>query len=527
MGLIQKSSSLGKSLSLWFILLSLVPLSLVSWISYQQANESLNDAAKKTLEESASLSALFIKGWFDYRVMDITLQGKNAANSALLASLIEGLDKSKLSAKDYTNSFDWANRTHNNDNQLAEHQFVYDYIDNIMLTDTKGNILYSLTDKHDLGRNLFHPSLSNTRFSKSAQKTLATGETIFSDLETHNTSSHINGFLNTPILSSDGNKLGILTFQFQISRLINVLKPITHKNTSITHYLIGEDGLLRTPVDGDEGEILNRSINTAQFSLWVNEKSKKHTENSDENQAAFNYIGPNNIPVIGTHSMLELPGITWAVFSEIDEKEALSPARWFGIITLITVLVTTMLVILISTFQVRRIVSPIIALLKATEKVANGKIHQRVNIQSTNEIGKLASSFNNMLEVRQKHEEELEEATLKMKLANTELNSQKHALDQHAIVAITNLSGDIIFVNNKLCEITGYKEEEILNKNHRILNSGYHKPEFFKQMFDTIMSGKTWHGEICNKAKDGHLYWVDTTITPLLIAKEFLSDTSQ
>lgn len=110
---------------------------------------------------------------------------------------------------------------------------------------------------------------------------------------------------------------------------------------------------------------------------------------------------------------------------------------------------------------------------------------------------------------------ELEKTLRELEAINMQLQSQNEALNKSTIVSIGDLQGNIKFVNSVFCEKFKYNKEELIGKPYKILNSGYHSKEFWKELWDTLLSGKSWRGEVNNRCKDGSFLWVDTIIVPV------------
>lgn len=164
--------------------------------------------------------------------------------------------------------------------------------------------------------------------------------------------------------------------------------------------------------------------------------------------------------------------------------------------------VAILLIIILGVNLSNSISKPIHKLIDMNKKMSTG--HEFVNVPSegVEECRILADSFNNMINT-------IIEST-------QDLKNYKQALDNSSIVAITDTEGIITHVNENFCKISKYSKAELIGQNHRLLKSGYHNEQFYKSLWNTITSGKTWFGDIKNKAKDGSTYWVKTMIMPIL-----------
>ncbi len=156
-----------------------------------------------------------------------------------------------------------------------------------------------------------------------------------------------------------------------------------------------------------------------------------------------------------------------------------------------------------------RIVRPLRQMSEALEHHSDADWLSKLPVDAKDEVGVLARGFHNLFG-------QLEGAMSNQRAALLSAQNQRQALDEHAIVAMTDVNGLIIYANERFCSISGHRQDELIGDNHSIVASGSHDEEFWRDMYTSVAAGKNWHGEICNRRKDGNLYWVDSTIVPFM-----------
>ena len=499
--------SLGFSILFWFLLLSLVPLVVISYESNVVSVKGFKEAAYEDLKSSAILEKKFIKNWFHYRKVDIALWSQTKTNVDFLTLLISEFKKSSKTIEEFVKSYKYIECINKDKSELQRIAKEYNYIYDLFLIDTSGNILYTVAQEEDLGANLLEGIYASTKFASSFTQTLNDGKIHFSDMELYKASnSVVTGFLTAPIFDKNGKILGILGLQLKSERISSLFNyGIDKKNT----YLLSRDGLLISHMFSNASK---QQVKSSVLREWY----KKYENDTNRDEKMSNYKNPFSVSVIGIQHYVDILGVKWILFSEVNEDSIYTIANKVSYKAFVFFLITTFVVAMVSFFIARRIVKPIKSLSDASIKFSRGERDVDLDLNCIGEIGQLESAFKIMIDSLKNNEQQLKKQTSEAKKALRELDEQKFALDAHSIVAVTNVKGEITYVNDKLVEISGYSREELIGQNHRVLNSGTHSRKFWEVMYHMITHGHVWHDEVCNLNKNGEAYWIDTTIVPFM-----------
>ena len=496
---IRRRGSLKRRLLGWFLVVALVPLTVVSAVSYHTAKKSLRNAALKSLAATVQEKAGFIDNWFHCRLIDLESQATSVSNSRFLGELGDAFRAGGKDLGAFVRSYRWTVIVDERDEDLKTFQKLYGYND-VFLLDAEGNILFTVAEQSDLGTNLFDGPLAKTRFAAACRRALATGRPAFSDLEYYAPSNDtVAGFLAELIVDENGEKIGVFAIYLAYEGIENEMRAGVGLEEGFQAYLVGQspeqDGVtLRTALgagwptedaaDNRDSQpsarldYLSRRVDTEQTRLWMAGRGADGTETDAVGtlENAHVYEGPNGEAVLGVHMDIAFANVTWGIIAEIPEQEAFAQIQNLGILVLVLVVVTAVVVVVIGTILASHIVRPIVRLSGAAELVAQGDLTQRIDSEATDEIGELAACFNWMvsnlsrlfgdLDTRGK---ELAEQAEKLKTV-TETSAESEAytraiLESAPDAIITIDAGGVVREFNPAAErIFGFESAEIIGR---------------------------------------------------------------
>ncbi len=399
-------SGLGLTLAVSFLMFALIPMTIISWISYQTSLTILNAETEIALKTVATLKTREIRTYFNGMLNDLRYHADLESSTRLFEELINFYRQSDKSLKNFVGSYRWTLLVDEFASDIIKFRRAYNYYD-IFLISKQGDILYTVSKESDLGTNLLTGQLRSSKFAAACRYSLKTGKLAFSDYEKYSHSGgKVFGFLTYPVMNDEGNRIGIMAFQFPIGPINKIMQAENELGQSAETYLVGPDLTLRSnSILAPEKDLIQEKIATIQTKLMKQHLHEKNKINIIKHKANI-YPGPHGRLVMGILQYLQIQNVNFAVIAEIEEKEAFANVDGLRRTMLAMAGLTCFLTVFFAMILVRRIIRPLVSLSEGAKNVEHGNFNQLIEINSKNEIGNLADSFNAMIDSLKKNKEE-------------------------------------------------------------------------------------------------------------------------
>lgn len=427
-----RNMGIGKTLFLWFLLISLAPLTILSYVNFFYYYGGLNILTKKSLFTTSQLRVNNLNSYFQ----DLTGYLDKVAGNKLILNTFEkissgftGSDKQDFfSSKIY--------ETLNKELKTPIGQtWIPEGVINIYFVHPSGEILFQLNDGTHLGSNLFQPPFSTTKFSKTCTKILHSGKSVFSDLECFPLPiDEPTGFLGRLLFDSKGDKIGILVLQVSTEKIDKIVQNGFFGTTGKA-YIVGLDLKLRSSSEmKDHSVVLKGSEENEKTKTWQRIIANDITLSSNGTpivEEASSYNNSKDIHVVGLYrniSSLENLGVSWALVEEIDQKEVHSVAWELTNFAKTSLILTAIIVLLVATLVTRKFVRPIKKISEWTKQVANGELIIRDIHVDDNEVGEMKNTFNRLVKSLQSFAEVSQSVALGDYSKSVTVRSEKDTL---------------------------------------------------------------------------------------------------
>ncbi len=394
-------SVLGRNFLKWLVLTSLVPLALLSIVTYYSTYKYLKEQIDFFLYESVDLRRAKINAYFDRLLVDLSLQSRSEENSRILHNLISARDISGLSLDKFVKTYRYVRIAHHQCVDLKSLVEIKGYR-NIYLIDSKGSILFTAEKSNDLGTNIF---TKKNLFADTCNKALKTGKPVFSDFERKETfdgRNEIAAFMADVVLNNAGDIIGLIAFQIDTAEMNQIVAHQSRAYSTFDTYLIGADLKMRTDsILDDEQTALEDIVDTPQTRQWKkkNELSaaKPDRTNPDLSETII-YQGRKGYDVIGLYEDLNIAATHFAIVAEMSFNEAFYQVRLIKVISISTLIGVLIIVFFLAFYQTREIIVPIVNISVWVKRVAQGDLaHQEVP-RPKNEIGEMVEGISVMVD---------------------------------------------------------------------------------------------------------------------------------
>ena len=398
----------GKSLLIWFLAISIIPLASISFINFLNAYHGLTIVAEKSLNTTSQLRVAYINTFFNEIVDFLELNSRQRNDIEFIEKLKLAWKRSGKELDEYTHNPEWIQLTAEHRDEFKDLAHKNGYHD-IYFMDNKGNILFSLREEADLGTNLFTGPYRFTGFANATRDALETNTLRFSDLDFYEPSFNIiTGHFVQPVVNSADSLIGLIALQITMDRINQIIQQDAGYGETGQAYIVGSDRLLRSSMRfGNEDDIMQLSVNNTKVTDWLfylrnrNNKQALEERELDREKVSTYDSDKTGKYVLGIYrnlDILEPMGVNWVLVEEIEHSEAFAYARKLSDIVKLAFIITFILVFFTSILVTRWFVNPIKQLSSWAKEVAVGKVSRKQIKAPQNEIGEMVSTFNKLVD---------------------------------------------------------------------------------------------------------------------------------
>ena len=395
------SRGLGRKFFLWFLVMALVPLTVVSMVSYRFARESLLRNTEQALSAATQLKKKYIESFIDERVNDLALQAALAENTQFVSDLGQSYRASKgRGGKKFLPAT--AAQIHAD---LARFINLYGYHD-VLMVGLDGTILYAVYENEEnIGANVFSGHFGETAFAEACRRALVSGKTEFADIESHGDGHELDSFLVRTMLGKDGQPVGLMALVMSLEQVDRLMQDSAGMGATGETFLVGSDYLMRSDSKREQVKTAMRvRVVTDPVRDWLatektdEDGAKEHKSLPVKVRNYSNHRGERVFGLISNLETLEPFGVHWALVAEVSEDEALALVRKLHSVVVSLFWITTILVGFVSIVLSKGIVAPIRTLSEWSGRVAEGDLSPIGGTLPKNELGDLHVSFSRMVQ---------------------------------------------------------------------------------------------------------------------------------
>lgn len=534
-----KNMTITWRLVLWFIVVALLPLALFGYLSLQKSEEALRNETLTRLALLSDKKTQEIQTYLAERREDAWLLSRSKLVEDAMPVLVNAYWKHGSHSAEYQKSANPFERSFAAYIGDGDSTLFYD----VFLITPTGEIIFTYQREEDFATNLISGPYRETGLARVFNQSRMTLESGISDIEKYTPSRSKASFISVPIIR-DGVLLGVLAFQLDTKRIYHVASDNVGLGktgeTVISTYYDAQNVMYIAPLQRE----LELEIFKPRAYSKVPLPMRQALSGIKSGGIVKDYRG---IEVVAAWRYL--PEFRWGIVVKIDADEVFAPLYQQRKNLLGILLALMVLAAVVSLFLARQLVTRIKRFSRTTDEIAKGDLSKRIEEAGTDEIGMLAENFNRMTENLQASyrllEGRVEERTRELQESNEQLQEEiierEHiekalrdaqeylrvaatTFDTHEAILITDANANIIRVNQAFQETTGYRAEEVIGKNPRILSSGRQDKAVYADMWQQLIANGTWSGELWDRHKDGHIYPKNLIITAV---KNALGETTE